>query len=66
MPKRALNAIVDMRQACANVAEICDQIIYAKSEAVKGAALHSLPRRVRTLRFRANRLLTALEAEGDV
>jgi hypothetical protein len=59
---RILNAIVDLRKQAADVITICDLIVYSEKD--KAAALRLLPDRIRTLRFRANRALTALE-EGE-
>jgi hypothetical protein len=59
---RVLNAIVDLRKQAADVVTICDLIVYSEKD--KAAALRLLPDRIRTLRFRANRCLTALE-EGQ-
>jgi hypothetical protein len=60
---RALNSIVDLRRAAADVVAICDMAVYSGKEGEKAVALHLLPARIRTLRFRANRALTALEED---
>jgi hypothetical protein len=61
---RALNAIVELRRAAADVVAICDMAIYSGKEGEKAVALRLLPDRIRTLRFRAQRAITALE-EGQ-
>jgi hypothetical protein len=61
---RTLNAIVELRRTAADVVTLADTIIYATTESEKAHALRMLPSRIRTLRFRAARALTALESEG--
>jgi hypothetical protein len=61
MKWRALNAVVELRRTAANAVVLADILIYASSEAEKAAALRLLPNRIRTLQFRAQRALTALE-----
>jgi hypothetical protein len=58
---RTLTAIVDLRKQAADVITICDLIVYSEKD--KAAALRLLPDRIRTLRFRAARALTALEED---
>jgi hypothetical protein len=61
---RILNAIVDLRKQAADVVAFCDLIIYSGKDGEKAVAMRLLPDRIRTLRFRANRALTAL-GEGE-
>jgi hypothetical protein len=59
----AKNAVTDLRRAAAVTAELCDVILLG-TDAQAAVALRALPSRIRTLRFRAQRTLTALESEG--
>jgi hypothetical protein len=63
-PWRVLNSIVELRKQAADVVAICDMAIYSGKEGEKAVALRLLPDRIRTLRFRAQRAITALE-EGE-
>jgi hypothetical protein len=58
---QALNAVVELRRTAADCVVLADTIIYAESDAAKAAALRMLPGKIRQLRFRAARCLTALE-----
>jgi hypothetical protein len=58
---RVLNSLVELRKQAADVVAICDMVVYSEKEGEKAVALRLLPDRIRTLRFRANRALTALE-----
>jgi hypothetical protein len=61
---RALNAIVELRRLAADVVAIADIAVYAQKDGEKAVAMRLLPGKIRTLKFRADRALTALEAEG--
>jgi hypothetical protein len=58
-----MSAITELRRTAADVVALCDVIILS-TDAQAAAAMHLLPNRLRTLQFRAQRCLTALETEG--
>jgi hypothetical protein len=60
---RTLDAITHVRRTCADVMTLADLIIFG-SKGDSEAAMRLLPNRIRTLQFRAQRALTALESEN--
>jgi hypothetical protein len=61
---RALNAIAELRRLAADVVAIADIAIYSGKDGEKAVAMRMLPGKIRTLKFRADRALAALETEG--
>jgi hypothetical protein len=60
---RTLNAITEVRRAAADMMILADLVIYG-SPGEADVAMRQLPNRLRSLRFRTQRALTALE-EGQ-
>jgi hypothetical protein len=60
---RTLTAIVELRRRAADTVALCDLCIYG-SESEARIAQSALPNRLRSLQFRVQRALTALEEGG--
>jgi hypothetical protein len=60
---RTINSVVELRKSCADLIAVADIFVFG-SQGEADAALSLLPRRVRLLKVRVERVLTALE-EGE-